>query len=75
MNLYELAAEVVAGLEAEGSSYMVVGALSVKNHGFPGSFGLPKHGKKEFRPWLVHRRGAVTDLLSVRSVKSVVPSL
>ena len=39
MNLYELAAEVVAGLEAEGIPYMVVGALS------SGVFGIPRSTK------------------------------
>ena len=39
MNLYELAAEVVVGLEAEGIPYMVVGALS------SGVFGIPRSTK------------------------------
>ncbi len=39
MNLYQLAAQVVAGLEAEEIPYMVVGALS------SGVFGIPRSTK------------------------------
>lgn len=39
MNLNELAASVVAGLEAEGIPYMVVGAFS------SGVFGIPRSTK------------------------------